>query len=36
MLTTPDGKEKKCNIHHINPIRPVDVSTNTFDQFQEV
>ena len=35
MLTTPDGKEKKCNIHHIKPITPVDDSTYAFDQFQE-
>ena len=34
MLTTPDGKEKKCNIHHIKPITPVDVFTNAFNQFQ--
>ena len=34
MLTTPNGKEK-CNIHHIKPITPVDVSTNAFDQFQD-
>ena len=33
MLTTPDGKEKKCNIHHMKPVTPVDVFTNAFDQF---
>ena len=35
MLTTPDGKEKKCNIHHIKPVTPLDVFTYAFDQFQE-
>ena len=35
MLTTPDGKEKKCIIHHIKLITPVDVFTNSFDQFQD-
>ena len=35
MLTTSDGKEKKCNIHHIKPITPIDASTNAFDQFQD-
>ena len=28
MLTTPNGKGKKCNIHHIKPVMPVDVSAN--------
>ena len=35
MLTTPDGKDKKCNIHHIKPMTPVDASTNAFSQFQD-
>ena len=35
MLTTPDGKEKKCNAHHIKPITPIEASTNAFDQFQD-
>ena len=35
MLTTPDGKEKKCSIHHIKPITPVDTSINAFNQFQD-
>ena len=35
MLTTPDGKEKKCSFHHIKPITPVDVFTHAFDQFQD-
>ena len=35
MLTTADWKEKKCNIHHVKPIMPVDAATNAFDQFQD-
>ena len=35
MLTSPDGTEKKCNIHHIKPVTPVDVFTNAFEQFQD-
>ena len=33
MLTTPYGKEKKCNIHHIKAITPGNVFTNASDQF---
>ena len=35
VLTTPDGKEKKCNIHHIKPITDLEVSTSAFNQFQD-
>ena len=35
MLTTPDGKERKCNIHYIKLMTPVDTSTNAFNQFQD-
>ena len=24
LLTTPDGKEKKCNIHHIKPVSSLE------------
>ena len=34
VLNTPDGKERKCNIHHIKLMTPVDASTNAFNQFQ--
>ena len=34
MLTTPDGKEKSCIIHHIKPVTPAAAITNAFDQFQ--
>ena len=41
LLTTPDGKEMKCNIHHVNLVSSLDVCvgsqveipTNTFPQF---
>ena len=29
LLTTPDGKEKKCNIHHIKPVSPLDMTTRS-------
>ena len=35
VLTTPDGKERRCNIHYIKPMTPVDASTNAFNQFQD-
>ena len=45
LLTTPGGKEKKCNIHHVKPVSSLDVSislspqaenpTGTFPQFQD-
>ena len=35
MLTTPNGKEEKCNIHRIKPVTPIDGSTNAFDQFKD-
>ena len=42
LLTTPDGKERKCNIHHVKPVSPLGVTTlnhspelptGTFQQF---
>ena len=35
MLITPDGKEKKRNIHHIKPVTPAAIFINAFDQFQD-
>ena len=35
ILTTPDGKEKKCNIHHIKLTTALNASTSAFKQFQE-
>ena len=34
-LITPDGKEKKCNIHHIKLMTALEASINTFSQFQD-
>ena len=46
LLTTPDSKEKKCNIHHIRLVSSLDMTTighssqaeipaGTFQQFQD-
>ena len=35
VLTSPDGKKKKCNIHHIKSITTVVAATDAFDQFQD-
>ena len=35
ILTTPDRKEKRCNIHHIKPTTVLEASTSTSKQFQE-
>ena len=29
LLTTPDGKERKCYIHHIIPVSSLDVTTSS-------
>ena len=34
-LTTPDGKEKRCNIHQNKPMTPLEASTSVFCQFQD-
>ena len=33
VVTTPDGREKRCNIHHIKPVSAVESSAGTFQQF---
>ena len=46
LLTTPDGKDKKCNIHHVKLVSSLDMTTishssqvepptGTFQQFQD-
>ena len=35
VITTPDGKERKCNIHLIKPVTPIGASTNAFNQFKD-
>ena len=34
-LTTPDGKEKRCNTHHIKPVSALDLSASASQQFQD-
>ena len=33
LLTNPDGKEKRCNIHHIKPMSVAESSAGAFQQF---
>ena len=33
VLTTPGGREKRCNIHHIKPISALESSAGAFQQF---
>ena len=33
--TTPDGKEKRCNIHHVKPITALQGLASAFQQFQD-
>ena len=33
VLTTPDGKEKRCNIHHIKPMYMAESTEGAFQQF---
>ena len=35
VLTTQDGREKGCNIHHIMPTSALELSASAFDQFQD-
>ena len=35
IMSSPDGKEKKCNIHHVKPIHPTTAFTSTFEEFQK-
>ena len=35
LLTTPDGKEKRCNIHHIKLITALEASASVFQMFQD-
>ena len=34
ILTTTDGKEKRCNIHHIKLTTALEASTSAFKQFR--
>ena len=35
IISPPDGKEKKCNIHHVKPISPTTAFTSAFEEFQK-
>ena len=35
IISFPDGKEKKCNIHHVKPISPTVAFTSAFEEFQK-
>ena len=35
ILQTPDGKEKRCNIHNLKPINTSQAFTLAFRDFQE-
>ena len=34
ILTTPDSREKRCNIHHIKPVSALESTASAFKQFQ--
>ena len=33
VLIIPDGREKRCNIHHIKPVAVTESSAGAFQQF---
>ena len=35
VLTTPDGREKRCNTHHIKPMSTSESSVSAFQHFQD-
>ena len=35
IVSSPNGKEKKCNIHHIKAISPTTMFTSPFEEFQK-
>ena len=35
ILTKPDGREKRCTIHHTKPLSALESSAGAFQQFQE-
>ena len=34
-MSSPDGKKKKCNIHHVKPISSTTAFTSAFEEFQK-
>ena len=35
LLTTPDGKVKRCNIHYIRLVTALEISASAFQQLQD-
>ena len=35
IMSSPGGKEKKCNIHHVKPMSPTTAFTSAFEEFQK-
>ena len=35
IVASPDGREKKCNIHHVKAISPTTALTSAFEEFQK-
>ena len=35
IVSSPDGKEKKCNIHYVKAISPTTSFTSAFEEFQK-
>ena len=35
IVSSPDRKEKKCNIHHVKPISPTTAFSSAFEEFQK-
>ena len=33
IVASPESRERKCNIHHIKPIPPMEAFTSTFEEF---
>ena len=35
IISSPDRKEKKCNILHVKPISPTTAFTSAFEEFKK-
>ena len=35
IMSSPDRKERKCNIHHVKSISPTTAFTSAFEEFQK-
>ena len=36
IVSSPHGKEKKCNIHHVKELCPTTAFTSAFEEFQKI